>query len=287
MENNTASINLSNVRTKIRTYTEQGNDVLYSAIFITGKEKIKLVDRAPIKQLSLVTKNLKYESPDRIRIELFNGKEAVNHLWFTDIIVNKSMPEKETSEFKGLGEAQINELVDERFKQRERNILLEELKERVNELTQENEELQDSVASLESENYKISQELEGKKQIRYYAGMLGDIFESFGISKDRIKRPIAELMGISDQKSEDHIIENRPSDASGIIDSSFKDEIITDEDKKRGEIISLISEYLNTTNNQTLANVFSIFSEIEADSSIAGKITSFITTLKKQNHENI
>jgi hypothetical protein len=70
MEKSKYTLNLSNIRTKIRTYQEQGKDVLFSAIFITGKEKTRLVDRAPVGQLSLITKNLKCENPDKIRIEL-------------------------------------------------------------------------------------------------------------------------------------------------------------------------------------------------------------------------
>jgi len=81
MEHSRFTVNLSNIRTKIRTYQEQGKDVLFSALFITGREKNKLIDRAPVQQLSLITKNLKYENPDKVRIELYDGKEAVNPLW--------------------------------------------------------------------------------------------------------------------------------------------------------------------------------------------------------------
>ena len=66
MERSRFTVNLSNIRTKIRTYQEQGKDVLFSAIFITGREKNKLIDRAPVQQLSLITKNLKYENPDKM-----------------------------------------------------------------------------------------------------------------------------------------------------------------------------------------------------------------------------
>jgi hypothetical protein len=62
---------LCNIRTKIRTYQKQGKDVLYSAIFITGKQRDKLVDKAPTEQFSLITKNLKSDVPDRIKIELY------------------------------------------------------------------------------------------------------------------------------------------------------------------------------------------------------------------------
>jgi hypothetical protein len=39
MEKNKYTLNLSNIRTKIRTYQEQGKDVLFSAVFITGRKR--------------------------------------------------------------------------------------------------------------------------------------------------------------------------------------------------------------------------------------------------------
>ncbi len=284
MEKNKYTLNLSNIRTKIRTYQEQGKDVLFSAVFITGKEKTKLVDRAPVGQLSLITKNLKCENPDKIRIELYDGKESPNPLWLKELVLAQPEPEVEASGFKGLGEVEINRIVDERFRERQRNAEYETLKERVMELTEENEELHDSIEELENENSRLEQELEGKKQIKYYAGMLGDIFESFGISKDRIKKPIAELMGINDTDEKSKSIEAK-TDNSGIVDEPKS--ASSTEEQKRTEIISLVAEYLKTTSNQTLANVFSIFSEIEADNSISDKIIQYINTLKNEEHAKV
>jgi hypothetical protein len=286
MEKNKYTLNLSNIRTKIRTYQEQGKDVVFSAVFITGKEKTKLVDRAPVGQLSLITKNLKCENPDKIRIELYDGKENPNPLWLKELVLVPPEPETEpeTPGFKGLGEAEISRIVDDRFKERQRNIDYEFLKERVMELTEENEELQDLIEELENENTRFEQELESKKQIKYYAGMLGDIFESFGISKDRIKKPIAELMGINDTDERPKSIEAK-IDSSGIVDEPKSSP--SEEEQKRAEIISLIAEYLKTTSNQTLTNVFSIFSEIEANNTIADKIIQYINTLKIENHDNV
>lgn len=284
MEKNKYTLNLSNIRTKIRTYQEQGKDVLFSAVFVTGKEKTKLVDRAPVGQLSLITKNLKCENPDKIRIELYDGKENPNPLWLKELMLSQPEPEVESSGFKGLGEVEINRIVDERFRERQRNAEYETLKERVIELTEENEELHDSIEELENENTRLEQELEAKKQIKYYAGMLGDIFESFGISKDRIKKPIAELMGINDSDEKPKSIEAK-NDTSGIVDEPRQ--TASAEEQKRTEIISLIAEYLKTTSNQTLANVFSIFSEIEADNEIADKLIAYINTLKNEDHAKV
>jgi hypothetical protein len=196
MERNRFTLNLSNIRTKIQTYQEQGKDVLFSAIFITGREKNKLIDRAPVQQLSLITKNLKYENPDKIRIELYDGKDVANPLWLKEIQLTQpeSENETETGNFRGLGEAEISRIVDERFRERQRLAEYEQLKERVLELTGENEELRDTIEELENRTSQVENELESKKQIRYYAGMLGDILESFGIARDRVKKPLSWML---------------------------------------------------------------------------------------------
>jgi predicted RNase H-like nuclease (RuvC/YqgF family) len=126
--------------------------------------------------MALITKNLKYENPDKIRIELYDGKDAVNTLWLSEIKLAMPKPETEadSNSFRGLGEADISRIMDERFKERQRLAEYEQLKERVLELTGENEELRDTIEQLENHASKVETELESKKQIRYYAGMLGE-----------------------------------------------------------------------------------------------------------------
>lgn len=280
MEKSKYTLNLSNIRTKIRTYQQQGKDVLFSAIFITGKEKTKLVDHAPVGQLSLITKNLKCENPDKIRIELYDGKENTNPLWLKEIVLFAPETETEPGGFKGFGEAEINRIVDERFREKQRLAEYEQLKERVLELTGENEELHDTIDELESHNAQLEQELDNKKQIRYYTGMLGDILESFGIAKDRIKKPIAELMGITGDEDTTKQLEVKKEDNSGIVENKNAATGLSPEEQKRNEIIALIAEYLKTTSNEILAGIFSIFSEIEQNNSMAAEILQFINQKK-------
>jgi hypothetical protein len=289
VEKNKYSLNLSNIRTKIRTYQEQGKDVLFSAIFITGREKSKLIDRAPVQQLSLITKNLKYENPDKVRIELFDGKDAVNPLWLKEIILAmpESESENESNSFRGLGEAEISRIVDERFREKQRLAEYEQLKERVLELTGENEELRDTIEELENHTSQVESELENKKQIRYYAGMLGDILESFGIARDKVKKPLAELMGLNDTVENTKSIEPKRDDGSGIVEIREPVKGLSAEEQKRNEIIALVAEYLKTTSNEILGTIFTIFSEVEQDNSLAPEIVGFINQKKEQHHAKV
>jgi hypothetical protein len=91
-------------------------------------------------------------------------------------------------------------------------------------------------------------------------------------------------MGINDTDEKSKSIEAK-TDNSGIVDEPKS--ASSTEEQKRTEIISLVAEYLKTTSNQTLANVFSIFSEIEADNSISDKIIQYINTLKNEEHAKV
>lgn len=267
---------MANIREKIRTFEKQSKNVVYTAIFITGKDKVKLVDRAPATQLALVGRNLKYENPDKVRIELYDGEQSKNMLWVAEIMINRQVDEDKPSisGFQGLGEAEINQIVDERFRQRQQNLEYEQLKEQVAELSDENQSLQDELETLRNEKEELEKEIESKKNIRYYAGMLGDILESFGIAKEKIRTPLAGLMGITD-------VEKKKEESVGFIDNSGLDKEVSPEEEKRIEIINLISEYLRSSSNQTLANVFSIFSEIEKDELVADKVLQYLNTLKQ------
>ncbi len=279
--------NPGNYRTKISNLLKSGLDVLFTAYIITGKQKTKIVERAPLSQLSLITKNLKFECPDKVRIELFNGKDAVNPLDVDEYRVLKDTPEEkvEPNVFRGFGEAEINQIVDERFRERQRLAEYEQLKEKVLELSEENEELRDTIMEMENHTAKVEGELESKRQIRYYAGMLGDILESFGIAKDKVKRPLAELMGM-DETSDDRKLPGKAEDASGIAEFTGQ-EVQTPEARKRMEIISLVAEYLKTTPNEVLAAIFSIFSEVEQDNSLAMELIDFINTRKTDKNAKV
>jgi predicted nuclease with TOPRIM domain len=106
-----------------------------------------------------------------------------------ELVLAQPEPEVEASGFKGLGEVEINRIVDERFRERQRNAEYETLKERVMELTEENEELHDSIEELENENSRLEQELEGKKQNKYTLGCWAIFSRVSGFQKTGLKSP--------------------------------------------------------------------------------------------------
>jgi uncharacterized protein YukE len=273
------SIDLSNVRTKIRSFQKQGKEILYSAIFFIEGKKQKLVDMADPAQLSLVTKNLKYETPEKIRIELYDKNNSRNHIWLKEFIFQPHAIETEKPA-SSLGEAEISQIVDQRMAERQRLAEYEELKSLAKELNQENHELQEKIAELEAANDELQAELEQKSTIRYYAGMLGDVLVSLGMKKEKMQKTLAGLIGMDDEKPEQKQLTAEKNDSSGIVE-----EKPVKEDPQRTEVIDLIVQYLKSLPNVTLANVFKIFSAIEQDPSLGDEILEFLSNHNTKSNE--
>ena len=277
-------IDIEKIRTKIYNFKKLKTVYFVTVTFITGKQKVVMIDRGQSKSLPQIDEFLKCEKPDKIQLEYFKGNSEKRHDFraYPFLEVAEQIPANVQSQFQGFGEAEINSLVDQRLRDQKRAEEFIRLQEEVSELSSELDEQRDLIDELETENEQLKTELENKKQVRYYAGMLGDILEGIGISKEKIRNPIASLMGISDtekpkevsQASQQTQVQN---DNSGIVED---EEPISKEQKERNEIITLISDYLNSTDNKMLALVFTLFSEIEHDTD---KANAVITYLKSQN----
>jgi hypothetical protein len=275
-------INIDSLRNKM--YNTNKKDVVcyMNVIFHFGRQKEMVIERSKVSNALQIAECLKLEKPDKIRIEYFKGANAERYDTFR---VYPYEPVSETiqttvqPQFQGLGEAEITSLVDQRFRDQKRAEEFIQLQEHVSELTSELDEQKELVEELEIENEQLKTELEEKKQVRYYAGMLGDILEGIGISKDKIRNPIASLMGISDAEKTKEIPTHSQTnnDSSGIVED---EEPLTKEQEERKVIITLITHYLDSVDNKILAQVFTVFSAIEHNSEKASEI---ITFLKSQN----
>jgi len=282
MKQSDYSLTISNLQKMMKKHKEKGHELFFDAIFITDNKSKKIVNKGTHDELSFIPDHLECSKPDSIRFEFFDSKEA------TLCRFPRLFPLKEPTtiqqipiqpEFRGFGEAEINTIVDQRFRERQQKEEFEQLRVQVGELTKELEEQTNWVDELETENEQLKTELESKKQVRYYAGMLGDILEGIGISKEKIRNPIASLMGVTENEKPTEVSQStqQHNDSSGIVED---EEPISPEQKKRDEVISLMNDYLNATDNQTLANLFTIFSEIESNQTKAIDIMTFIHSNK-------
>jgi len=273
---------LKSLNARALTETEKGIAVFFSATMIINNKSYKVIEKEPIATLNRRLNNLvKVDNPEIIKVDLFTE----NGQWLEGNVcdLREKNNNATSSNFHGLGEAEINSIVEKRFDEKKKEYEFNEMTEAVKDLSEENEELQARIDELEKQNNELSQSLEQKKQIRYYAGMLGDILESIGIRKEKLSKPIAELMGI-DEKPELKQIAGR-TDNSGIVEENAFQQpnsgmSMTSDEQKRFEIISLISQFLNSVDNQLLGELFTIFSEIETNRTFAPEILEYIQKKK-------
>lgn len=282
---------LKSLHAKANKEIEKGNDVFFSASVVNDNKSHKILNMEPVDSMTKQINHLvKTEKPEIIKVDLLTEDEK----WIDGSVCDlrpKSSIQKNQN-FQGLGEAEINALVERRFEEKRKEDDFKEMKEIIRDLGNENEQLKARVEELEEKNDELEQSLESKKQIKYYAGMLGDILESIGISKDKLRKPLAGLMGLEEKEETKKL--PAKEDNSGIVEEKEEhkepiqhqeapatSEHMTEEERKRFEVISLIGEFLNNVDNQLLGEVFTIFSEIEAERTLAAEIIEYIAKRKE------
>lgn len=267
----------SNIKYFIKNIKERANKavknelattVSFNVVIINGNKSKLMFERIPAKTLNQqVTYIIDTEKPDKVKVDIYNedGVYIDGNIFETV----KSEP-LQISSFQGLGEAEISHIVDMRMAEKQKAAEFDELKKYTKELITENEQLQEKVQELEENIDELENELEKKSEIRYYAGLVGDILENFGVSKERIRKPLQQLMGIEggqqQQQQQPKQIQTY-QDSSGIVEEETT--VLSPEEEKKRETIQLIADYLNNVPIKLLKKIFSIFSDIEQDSTLA------------------
>ena len=272
---------------------------------------LKNKDRKILSTLALQVFEIK---PDSIEVELeFNGK-VENHLFNMNysgrnehfqenndnIRVANVMPEKyrgfnENNGMMGMAgmgnvsQINIESIVNKRLEEERKERELIELKRKISEYndslsknTKEIEKLNSKIESKEQEIEALQKTIATKSNFKYYAGITGDILQSFGIKKEIIATPLAGILTGGNDEDPKAIEQKIADDDSGIIDdeqpnTQAPSSRVSD---KRKEMISLISDYLQGIDNKTLSNVFTIFSEIENDPNNSELILNFLRSKK-------
>lgn len=243
-----------------------------------------------------------YHQPEKIMVVVnTDGEKKVYHESFSQSANNENMISQELSSvqqlpvnskeqfqqpfngFAGLGQVGVEEYINKKLEDERKDRKLQELEQELQKKTEEVSTLSETIRQLETgiedhekEKDNLEGILESKNNIRYWAGLTGDILESFGLSKDKLREPLAGLIASENEDEPKQISQGQSmQDESGIVEDSTTR-------TKRDEIISLINDYLKTVDNPTLANVFMIFSEIEKDNN---KATSILEQLNQQTQE--
>ncbi|MFH0895403.1 MAG: hypothetical protein V2A54_13285 [Bacteroidota bacterium] len=267
---------LKSLHKKAEVERRNGKDVFFTITVINAGNSQRVLDKvAPHSLKTEINFLMKSHKPEIIKVDMLDSEGKYIDGLICDLkptVVNE--PPVQPA-FQGFGEAELNAIVDKRFEEKKKAVEHDELINLVKELEEENDGLHKMLDDLEQKNDDLEEQLETKTKIKYYVGMLGDILESFGIPKDRIGKPIAELMGINEGEGQKKLT-GKKEDSSGIVE-----EPTSEEENKRAEIIGLIAEYLNTVSSPLLKQIFTIFSDIEENNNAASEIINFLNERKE------
>ena len=271
----------------------RGNTVSVSIFFIKDGTETQVITDEDRRVLSKIAELILMQKPEQVRVEITsNYKKEIHTYHMTNDLNNDNsplptnyFPTQNFGSVENIEQRSIESIVNKRLEEANKERQLADLKTEVNEknesLTKKSAEIDKLKSEIETKAEEIEDlhnTIEKKKTIKYYAGITGDIFQSFGIKKEIIAAPLAGLLTGGKENESKAIAENTQTDDSGIIGDEQAE--LQSTTSKRAEMIALIGEYLKGVDNQTLTNIFTIFSEIENDPQISSIILQFLTDRK-------
>mgnify|MGYP000166760718 FL=1 len=240
----------------IKTFPKQGHqNVAFNASFYRNGKKLNGIDQAAVENFSALVRSYdKSENPDKVKVE-FKDVETGMIIWaktfeWTD--VDEELP-KSLAGYAGLGEAEVNELVQRKFSEMERSRELERLTSELQRVSALNEELEFQVQDMQNS-------LEAKKQVEYYSNIIGMALP--GLAKFFTNSPVGTAFNFLAGTNEEKSIEKPLGDSL---------------DAQRETILEMITTFVQTLDNQELGTIYLMLSEIEKDRSNIQKILQFIT----------
>lgn len=250
----------------IQTFPKQGHvNVVFNAVFYRNGKKMNSIDQADVVNFSHLVRNYdKSENPDKVKVE-FKDQESGNLIWaktfqWTD--VDEEIP-RALSGYSGLGEAEVNDLVQRKFSEMERSKELERMTAELQRLQSENEE-------LEFQMQDMQHTLDAKKQVEYYSNIIGMALP--GLAKFLSNSPMGAAMNFlagTDQ-------EGKSIDQAKELETEPKD-------SQRETILEMIASFCKTMSNQELGTMYLMLSEIEKDRTNLQRILQFITQSQPTN----
>jgi len=244
----------------IQTFPKQGHsNVVFNAVFYRNGKKLNSIDQADVANFShLVRSYDKSENPDKVKVE-FKDQDSGSLIWaktfeWTDL--DDEIP-RALSGYSGLGEAEVNDLVQRKFSEMERSKELERMSAELQRLQTENEELEFQMQDMQNT-------LDAKKQVEYYSNIIGMALP--GLAKFLTNSPVGAAMNfLAGTEQEDKNIEQG------------KDTETEPKDSQRDTILEMIFSFCKTMNDQELGTMYLMLSEIEKDRGNLQRILQFIT----------
>jgi hypothetical protein len=253
----------------IRTIQSQGTgDLMFTATLYKHGRKLNSIELAEAGSFSrLIRQYVKSEQPDKVRVELKTMSDNVQK-WMKQFDLQDSgetlsrslplpSPTGYNTGYAGLGEAEINDLVNKRFVELEKQKELERVNQELNELRERNGE-------LERELEELTTTVEAKKQVEYYSSIIGaalpglaKFFQATAIG------PALNFLAGSENSSENS------SSESGTASSL--------EAPVASAPVDMLCNFIRTLNEQEIATLYLLMAEVEKDRSNIQRVLSYIT----------
>jgi len=244
----------------IKTFPKQGhNHVVFNAVFYRNGKKLNGIDQAAVENFSALVRSYdKSENPDKVKVE-FKDQDSNLLIWSKTFEWHDVDDEiqKPFSGYSGLGEAEVNDLVQRKFSEMERSKELERMSSELTRLQALNEELEFQMQDMQNS-------LDAKKQVEYYTNIIGMALP--GLAKFFTNSPIGTAMNF--------LAGNGETD-KGI--ATPKPDTQDQGDGQRDTILEMISAFCNTMTNQELGTMYLLLTEIEKDRGNLQRILHFIT----------
>ncbi|MFN5365640.1 MAG: hypothetical protein ACK5CH_09520 [Bacteroidota bacterium] len=256
---------VSTTKGMIRTIQSQGTgDLMFTATLYKHGRKLNSIELAEAGSFSrLIRQYVKSEQPDKVRVELKTMSDNVQK-WMKQFDLQESgetlsrpLPVSTYntghSGYAGLGEAEINDLVNKRFVELERQKELERVNQELNELRERNGE-------LERELEELTTTVEAKKQVEYYSSIIGAALP--GLAKffeaSAIGPALTFLAGSEDDKE------------NGLDEPLLEAPMVS-------APVDMLCNFIRTLNEQEIATLYLLMAEVEKDRSNIQRVLSYIT----------
>jgi hypothetical protein len=244
----------------IQTFPKQGHEnVVFNAVFYRNGKKLNSIDQADVANFSPLIRNYdKSENPDKVKVE-FKDQDSGSLIWvktfeWTD--VDEEIP-RALNGYAGLGEVEVNDLVQRKFTEMERSKELDRMSSELQRLQSVNDELEFQMQDMQNT-------LDAKKQVEYYSNIIGMALP--GLAKFLSNSPMGAAMNfLAGTEAQGKEIEQ-----GKVVESEPKD-------SQRETILEMIASFCKTMSNQELGTMYLMLSEIEKDRNNLQRILQFIT----------
>lgn len=253
---------------QIKTLEAQGyRDMYFSAQFFSGGKKQNGIERGDVTKISKQVRDyVKSEEADTMNVEVLEestSKSIYRKKFFNLYTQSGVAPQHELSArgfaglggYGGLGEVEVNAIVDKRVGEERR-------KDDFQRLNKEVDELRSKATALESEKEELEATLNAKKDTEYYMGIIGAAFP--GLAPLFAGTPLAQAANF----------------LAGTGDGNGKELPPAQETSEEAKSISaMVGEFCNALTTQEASAIHLLFMAFEKDRSQIQRALQFITTL--------